>query len=222
MKKIFAAFCAIFLMPSFSAQAWIGGPFSNNSYFGEKGDDGVYEAVAIPVNNRDNPNQRIKNGIGMFRWAVTNNSSFSDEVSTSISTVFFDDEGNVLFTLVDIVPFTSNVYFGGVGRTSHTWFIEGVAYRGTCEGTANSGLGVVNCTGTASTDDGTGTIESSFKGNYSSAGDGGEGTPISRFRAKGRGTSIDVGNPLGNVDFRFRVFGSKVSQNVTYNGLSGS
>ncbi len=222
MKKIFAAFCALVLMPSFSAQAWIGGPFSNNSYFGEEGDDGVYEAVGIPVNNRDNPNQVIKNGIGMYRWAVTNNSSFTDDVSTSISTVFFDDQGNIAFTLVDVVPLTSNVYFGGVNQVSHTWFIEGVAYRGSCEGSANSGLGIVTCIGSASTTNGTGLIESSFKGRYSSAGDGGEGIPISRFRAKGRGTSIDVGNPLGTVTFRFRVFGSKVTQSVTYNGLSGT
>lgn len=221
MKKIFTIFCAVCLMPSFSAHAWIGGPFSNNSYFSESGDDGVYEAVAFPVNNRANPNQVIKNGIGMYRWAVTNNTSFSDAVSTSVSQVFFDDQGNIAFTLVDIVPLTSNVYFGGVGQTSHTWFIEGVAYRGFCEGTANSGLGIVNCVGSASNGSGTGLIESTFRGKFSSAGDGGRGIPISRFRAKGRGTSINIGGPAGNVTFRFRVFGSKVTQNVTYNGLNG-
>ena len=202
MKKIFALFCAVFLMPSFSAHAWIGGPFSNNSYFSQSGDDGVYEAVGIPVNNRANPNQRIKNGIGLYRWAVTNNTSFS-------------------FTLVDVVPVTSNVYFGGVGQVSHTWFVEGVAYRGTCEGTVNSGIGTVNCIGSASDAGGTSLIESSFKGKYSSAGDGGQGIPISRFRARGRGTFIEVGNPAGTVAFRFRVLGSKVTQNVTYNGIGG-
>lgn len=221
MKKIFTIFCAVCLMPSFSAHAWIGGPFSNNSYFSEQGDDGVYEAVAIPVNNRANPNQVIKNGIGMYRWAVTNNTSFSDGVSTSVSQVFFDDQGNILFTLVDIIPLTSNVYFGGVGQTSHTWFIEGVAYRGSCEGTANSGIGVINCVGTAASNDGTGLIESTFKGKYSSAGDGGEGIPISRFRAKGRGTSVDFNDPANSANFRFRVFGSKVTQGVTYNGIGG-
>jgi len=221
MKKIFALFCAVFLMPSFSAHAWIGGPFSNNSYFSQSGDDGVYEAVGIPVNNRANPNQRIKNGIGLYRWAVTNNTSFSDEVSTSISQVFFDVFGNIAFTLVDVVPLTSNVYFGGVGQVSHTWFVEGVAYRGTCEGTVNSGIGTVNCIGSASDAGGTSLIESSFKGKYSSAGDGGQGIPISRFRARGRGTFIEVGNPAGTVAFRFRVLGSKVTQNVTYNGIGG-
>lgn len=198
MKKIFALFCAVFLMPSFSAHAWIGGPFSNNSYFSQSGDDGVYEAVGIPVNNRANPNQRIKNGIGLYRWAVTNNTSF-----------------------VDVVLLTSNVYFGGVGQVSHTWFVEGVAYRGTCEGTVNSGIGTVNCIGSASDAGGTSLIESSFKGKYSSAGDGGQGIPISRFRARGRGTFIEVGNPAGTVAFRFRVLGSKVTQNVTYNGIGG-
>jgi hypothetical protein len=221
MKKIFTIFCAVCLLPSFSAHAWIGGPFSNNSYFSQAGDDGVYEAVAFPVRNLMNPDQEIRNGIGMYRWAVTNNTSFSDSVSTSTSQVFFDDEGNIAFTLVDIIPLTSNVYFGGVGQTSHTWFIRGVVYRGTCEGSVNSGIGVVNCVGSSSSNNGNGLIESSFKGKYSSAGDGGKGIPISRFRAKGRGTLISVGNPAATVNFRFRVLGSKVTQGVTYNGLSG-
>jgi hypothetical protein len=200
MKKIFAVFCAVWLVPSFSAHAWIGGPFSNNS-FSDKVDDGVYEAVAIPVNNRANPNQVVKNGIGMYRWAVTNNTSFSDAVAPNAG-----------------IPFTSNVYFGGLGQVSHTWFIEGVAYRGLCEGTANSGIGVINCVGTAASSGGTALIESSFKGEFSNAGDGGEGVPISRFRAKGRGTLVGISN---TARFRFRVFGSKVTQEVTYNGISG-
>ena len=66
MKKLFALFCAICLMPSFSAHAWIGGPFSNNSFFGENGDDGVYEAVGFPTSG-------VSNGVGIFRWAVANN-----------------------------------------------------------------------------------------------------------------------------------------------------
>jgi hypothetical protein len=37
-------------MPSFSAQARIGGPFSGNTYFPENGDDGVYEVAATATN----------------------------------------------------------------------------------------------------------------------------------------------------------------------------
>ncbi len=61
MKKIFALFCAVFLMPTFSAQAWIGGPFSNNSFFEPAGTDGVYEATATALN-----------GIGSIAFSVGN------------------------------------------------------------------------------------------------------------------------------------------------------
>ena len=212
MKKIFAAFCAIFLMPTFSAQAWIGGPFSNNSFFGEEGDDGVYEAIAYPTAN-------MKNGIGVYRWAVTNNKAFSSDVTTSVSSVFFDDEGNIAFTLVDVRPLTSNVYFGGVGQVSHTWFLKGVAYRGNCDGSANSGLGSITCLGQATNqEDNSQTVSSSFRAKFDGSG---QGLPISRFSGKGRGSAIDLNDPTATLPFRFVVFGSRVNPEVAYDGTRG-
>ncbi len=217
MKKLFAIFCATFLMPTFSAQAWIGGPFSNNAFFGEDGDDGVYEAIAYPVKN---PNGRgIANGIGTFRWAVTNNKSFNDSVTTSVTIAFFDDQGNITATFVDVRPLTSNVYFGGVGQVAHTWFIEGVAYRGNCEGTVNSGLGQVSCIGQATNQENSSQIISSgFRAKFDGSG---QGLPILRFSGKGRGTSENILVANSNVPFRFIVFGSRVTPLVTYNGTNG-
>lgn len=214
MKKIFAVFCAVVLMPSFSAHAWIGGPWSNNSFFGEDSDDGVYEAVAIP-----DYGQVISNGIGMFRWAVTNNRGFDSSVSTAVSTVQYDDEGNVEFTFVDIQPLTSNVYFGGVGQISHVWFIEGVSYRGNCQGSANSGLGEVFCVGQAqSAVDTSISISSGFNAQYDGSG---FGIPISRFSGYGDGTLIDSSDPDAGGTFTFFVMGSKVTSRITYNGIEG-
>lgn len=60
MKKVFAVFCALILMPSLNAHAWAGGPWSNNNVT-TTGDDGVYEAVAVATN-----------GTGIYRWGVLN------------------------------------------------------------------------------------------------------------------------------------------------------
>lgn len=60
MKKAFAVFCALVLMPGLNAQAWVGGPWSNNN-LEPSGDDGVYEAVATATN-----------GLGLYRWGVKN------------------------------------------------------------------------------------------------------------------------------------------------------
>lgn len=219
MKKIFAAFCALVLMPSFSAQAWIGGPFSNNAFFGEDGDDGVYEAVAYPIGNKAPNVPTVKNGIGTFRWAVTNTKSFTDDVTTSVTSAFFDDEGNITATFVDVRPLTSNVYFGGVGQVSHTWFIEGVAYRGNCEGSVNSGIGAISCIGQAANQEDTSqTVSSSFRAKFDG---GGQGLPVSRFSGKGRGTAVDFLDPNATIPFRFVVFGSRVTTTVVYNGQNG-
>jgi hypothetical protein len=219
MKKTFAAFCAIFLMPSFSAQAWIGGPFSNNAFFGVDGDDGVYEAVAYPIANKSPSRPTVKNGIGTFRWAVTNTKSFTDDVTTSVVTTVFDDQGNIAFTFVDVRPLTSNVYFGGVGQVAHTWFIEGVAYRGNCEGSVNSGLGSISCIGQASNVENTSqTVSSSFRAKFDGSG---QGLPVSRFSGKGRGSAVNLLDPTATVPFRFMVFGSRVTNTITYNGQNG-
>ncbi len=60
MKKAFAVFAAIILMPSLNAHAWVGGPWSGNNA-SPSGDDGVYEAVATATN-----------GSGIYRWGVKN------------------------------------------------------------------------------------------------------------------------------------------------------
>lgn len=219
MKKIFAAFCALVLMPSFSAQAWIGGPFSNNSFFGEDGDDGVYEAVAFPIGNKSPNRPTVKNGIGTFRWAVTNTKSYTDDVATSLSRVFFDDEGNISFTLVSVQPITSNVYYGGVGQISHSWFIEGVAYRGNCDGTVNSGIGSITCIGQATNQEDTSeSVSSSFRAKFDGSG---QGLPVMRFSGKGRGSAINFFDPTATLPFRFIVFGSRVTPDVNYNGQRG-
>lgn len=217
MKKLFAIFCAVFLMPTFSAQAWIGGPFSNNAFFGEDGDDGVYEAVAYPVRN---PNGKgLTNGVGTFRWAVTNTKSFNGDVTNTISTVFFDDQGNIFLTLIDVRPITSNVYYGGVGQFSHSWFIEGVSYRGNCEGTVNSGIGAITCIGQATnTENQNEIVSSSFRGKFDGSG---PGLPISRFSGKGRGSAVNILVANSELPFRFIVFGSRVTPIVTYNGVNG-
>lgn len=203
-------------MPSFSSYAWIGGPFSNNTYFGEDGDDGVYEAVAIPTNGGFS-----RNGIGMFRWGVANDSAFTDDATTSVSVALFDDQGNVIQSFVDVRPIASNIYFGGTGQISHTWFIEGVSYRGNCDGTANSGVNTITCVGTASNPQDTNEyISSQFRASFEN---GGNGVPVSRFSGRGRGQTADVfagvfGNDFEPTSFRFAVFGSKVSTFVTVNG----
>ena len=215
MKKLFAIFCAVILMPSFSSYAWIGGPFSNNTYFGEDGDDGVYEAVAIPVGGQFN------NGIGMYRWGVSNQSAFSDDATISVSVSVFDDEGNLAQTFVDVRPVASNIYFGGTGQISHTWFIEGISYRGNCDGTANSGINSITCVGTATNQRDTNLyISSQFRATFEN---GGEGVPVSRFSGRGTGQTNDqfqgiFGNTFEPVPFRFSVFGSKVASFVTVNG----
>ena len=216
MKKLFALFCAIVLMPAFSAQAWIGGPFSNNSFFGEDGDDGVYEAVAFPTVDPANPAVPVLNGIGIFRWAVTNTKAFADDVTTSVTQTFFDDQGNIVFTIVDVQPLTSNVYFGGVGQVGHSWFIEGVAYRGNCDGIVNSGLNVISAVGLATNP---AVATQRISSGFTAVKDGsGQGIIVSRFSGTGNGRVIDGAI---TTNFRFLVFGSRVTTTVTYNAVSG-
>ena len=217
MKKLFALFCAVFLMPSFSAHAWIGGPFSGNSFFGNEGDDGVYEAVASPIGNS------FQNGVGIFRWGMANSSAFPEGSTISIVTTnpFF---GTTTTITLPAVPISSNVYFGGIGQISHSWFIEGVSYRGTCEGSTNSGLNKISCVGTANVRDADGTVDpdrfvsSGFSASFEGSGDA---LPLARFAGKGRGRSEDRTNPadIQSVNFSFLVLGTKVSNFVSYAGV---
>lgn len=200
MKQLFALFCAIVLMPSFSAHAWIGGPFSNNTYFGENGDDGVYEAVAIPQVTG-------ANGIGIFRWAVTNN--FAGAAPNAIQTYTFTGiaGGSTDFA----TPVSGNINFGGISFFNHSWFIEGVSYFGICNGSVNSGIGLVSAIGVASVVAGlTNTSDSISSGFQATIANTGRGVPVRRF--EGVGTAQSTVATLGT--FPIFVFGSKVTDEI--------
>lgn len=204
MKQIFAIFLALCILPCFQTFAWIGGPFSNNSYFSENGDDGVYEAVGIP-------STAGVNGIGIMRWAVTNSVAINPDnlSSVSTSTTF----GGVTVTTFVISPTTSNVFLGGVNQISHAWFLQGVSYTGTCNGLVNSGLGIVTCSGLATQGTTTNTISAGFTASFNNSG---TGIPISRFSGTGNGSASNGGVI---TPFTFNAFGSKVSSQVIYNGV---
>ncbi len=128
MKKAFAIFTAVILMPASQSLAWTGGPFSNNSRFAS-GDDGVYEAVAT-----------TSNGLGIYRFAVRNNGSSSEAAggggtnpngSTGVSS-------NVQFSAGLLAASSSNV-----------WYYKGITYYGPAFGTVNSDAGIVVCIGNA-------------------------------------------------------------------------
>ncbi|MCB1064743.1 MAG: hypothetical protein KDN20_17715 [Verrucomicrobiae bacterium] len=126
MKQAFGIFLAILIMPTFQVQAWIGGPFSGNSYH-DNGDDGVYEAIGS-----------MTDGTAMYRWAVNN-----------------ENAGGVPMTGADAGgSLTSNVQFGGlVGASSpHVIWYRGVVYYGRCFGLVNSNMGRVSVTGSATID----------------------------------------------------------------------
>ncbi len=203
MKQIFAIFLAICVLPGFHSYAWVGGPFSNNTYFGEQGDDGIYEAVAIPRGGN--------NGIGLFRWAVTNAFQGLDPSNTTSINFSFGNSSSD-FT----VPVSGNVSFDGVATYTNTWFIEGNYYRGFTTGTVNSGLGIVSATGVARTAAGiNGVAESISSGFTATFTNSDNGIPVRRFEGRGRaaGTSPDVGT------FTIAVFGTKVQDTVFYFGL---
>ncbi len=123
MKKVLGVFLAIVLMPASQVQAWIGGPFSNNSYF-TNGDDGIYEAYAT-----------LQNGTGLFRFAVRNNGTSSESAAGAVN-------GMV----------SSNVMFSGgllQSVSSCFWYFRGVTYAGPCVGIANSEMGIVSAIGNA-------------------------------------------------------------------------
>lgn len=206
MKQLFAIFCAVCLMPSMTSFGWVGGPFSNNTYFGENGDDGVYEAVAVPTS----PGTR--NGIGLFRWGVTND--FPGLNPANITSFRFT-RGDAFTDFT--IPVSGNVQFSGVSTFNHSWFLRGVFYTGFCNGTVNSGIGFVSATGVASSTAGiTGTVESissSFRARFTNEGDG---IVVRRFEGRGRASStVDA---FGQ--FRFFAFGSKVHDGVQYFGLN--
>lgn len=232
MNKLFAAILAVLIVPTFNSYAWIGGPFDNNS-FSPEGDDGIYEAIAVPTTG---------SGLGMYRWGVHNRNPGGVPFANGLA-------GN-----------TGNVQFAGMIGTfnQHVWYLNGEVYYGPCFGSVNSSVGTIRCVGNAATAvpqivntgnqfgplsqttaptqrfvfdangniivDGNGNpvtatlgdIANSFfrgriqKGNYNHA--------ARRFTGMGTLTANVLGNGAvqGQVTrVRFRVFGSRVSMNVT-------
>ncbi|MFK5920597.1 MAG: hypothetical protein QM496_00340 [Verrucomicrobiota bacterium] len=128
MKKAFAVFTAIILMPSLNAHAWVGGPWSGNNS-SQSGDDGIYEAVAT-----------MTNGTGLYRWAVRNNSISSTSNQSTVSS--------------PTAPQSSNVLFGGGilgAQSSNVWYYRGVVYYGPVFGVVNSAMGIVTAVANAAT-----------------------------------------------------------------------
>lgn len=241
MKKIFTLFCAICLLPNFSAYAWIGGPFSGNSFFGAGGDDGVYEAAATAVN-----------GIGLFRIVVGN--EFNGVNPTGVqSSGSSQQQGGLLATTFEVTGVQSgNVVIGSYASgDSNVWFFEGLFYSGRTYGTASSTLGivqgiaeagssiVVEPVGIAAIPGIPGqpgppgqpgsppilgspevpqdlsplfNLNSSFTASFHNRG---PFLPSRTFSGTGRGLrTTHRGTPLGPA-FNFTVFGSKVSNTIT-------
>lgn len=184
MKKIFAVFCAVVLMPSFSAHAWIGGPFSNNSFFGEAGDDGVYEAAASALN-----------GIGLYRIVVGN--TYEGINPAGVTTSSQVASGNVVI----------GAYEPNFTTFSNVWFYEGVFYAGVTLGTASSVMGTVTAFAEALDDRGMGfnILSSSFIAHFQGTG---RFLPARVFSGRG------LAQLTGDDPFEFGVYGSKVSHTI--------
>lgn len=198
MKKLFAIFCSICLMPTFSAQAWIGGPFSNNTFFEPNGDDGVYEATASAVN-----------GIGIYRFAVGNGfrGVAPEGVTASVPNQVVFPPG----TIVTIPGINSgNVVIGAWGNGfTNVWFYEGVQYFGITLGTVNSLRGQVIGMATARDNAGQGTnsLASAFKANLQRD---------NRFVAATPFQGVGQAHLSAGTRFRFTVLGSKVSNDLLF------
>ena len=201
MKKLFTVFCAVCLMPTFSAQAWVGGPFSNNSFFGENGDDGVYEAAAT-----------APNGIGLFRIVVGNNFTGVNPtaVITSIPGSVIVPAGSGIATTTTLPIGSGNVIVGALGSTfSNMWYVAGVFYAGTTWGTASSVMGTVQAMAEARNQRGVGPVflSSAFVANFQGSG---RFLPARAFSGFGR---LTVG---AGPEIPFSVFGSKVSSRILF------
>lgn len=198
MKKILAAFCALVLMPSFSAQAWIGGPFSNNSFSDVGGDDGVYEATASTVN-----------GIGLYRFAVGNEFEGVNPqgVAASVPSSVVFEPG----TVVTVPGISSgNVIIGAWGNGfTNVWYYRGVQYFGVTLGSVNSASNSVIGMATSRDNNGQGgnTITTAFRARLIGSSKIIASTP---FQGVGRAQTS------GGVRFRFTVLGSKVSNNLNF------
>ncbi|MEM9283947.1 MAG: hypothetical protein AAGA96_19165 [Verrucomicrobiota bacterium] len=198
MKKCFAIFCATILMPMFSAQAWVGGPFSFNTYGDVQSEDGVYEASAAGETG----------AIGVFRFIVGN--TFQGVNAAGVVSTTGSQQattGNVVINVPSIN--SGNIFIGGIGGRSNIWFFQGVGYYGTTLGSIVPGSGSVTGFGFANDGNGNGTntIESFFTATLDRR---------TRYVAatvfRGQGSARVTNN--GTTDFNFSVFGAKVSNNI--------
>lgn len=200
MKKFFAVFSAICLIPGLNAYAWVGGPYSNNSFSDVGGDDGVYEAIGT-----------AKNGIGMYRIVVGN--SFEGVNPTAVQSSVpsqVGSGGNFPITVPGLN--SGNIFFGALGSSaSNIWVFEGVSYFGNVIGTVNSAQGRVIGVGTAFTGaNQTGArLSSYFRANLTGTG---KLLPVRTFAGTGK---FQVSTQLGR-NVRFTVFGSKVSDEILF------
>lgn len=187
-------------MPTFSAQAWIGGPFSNNSFFEPAGTDGVYEATATAFN-----------GIGLYRFAVGN--EFVGINPTGVNASVPSQSTVQPGTLVTVPGISSgNVVIGAWGSGfTNIWYYRGVQYFGNTLGTVNAVAGQVVGMAASRNNNGAGALQitSAFKAKLVNTGEFVASTP---FNGVGRAATN------GGVRFRFTVLGSKVSNNL-YFGL---
>lgn len=128
MKQIIGIFSALVLVPSMQVQAWIGGPWGNESYQAN-GDDGVYEAIGT-----------MTDGTAMYRWSVFNENPGGAALGGGGG--LFGGGGSGV---------TSNVQFGGLSgaASSHVIWYRGLIYYGRCFGLVNSHLKQIMVTGNA-------------------------------------------------------------------------
>ncbi len=191
MKQVFAVITALVLMPALNAQAWIGGPWSNGSY-NQTGDDGVYEAIATTTN-----------GVGMYRWAVRNNSSSIPAPADATAALQ-----------------QSNVQFGGLiaAANSNVWYYKGVTYYGRCFGIVNSGMKIVSVTGNASTD-GLDNAGNSINGVTLSGPNSTLDTPQPQTVAVSVTDTNSTGNAVTGFD---NDLGDQSTQNINPGSLGGN
>lgn len=222
MKQVFGIFAALILMPTFQVQAWVGGPWSNNSYQ-SNGDDGIYEAVGT-----------MTDGTALYRWAVqnepTSGATLTDGARGTTGGGFLQTPGG---------SNSSNVQFGGLvgANSAHVIWYRGVVYYGRVFGTVNSGLNTVAAVGNATTTGGfnsttningvaiqgplpeagiQGIANSAFRGTMT------QKHPMKRFH--GRGQVVFLGSGVGNDSSTsfpspghkvgLKVFGAQVSVQV--------
>ena len=213
------------------------GPFSGNSFFGDDTgqDDGAYEATASMVN-----------GTGIYRFGVKNEFAgfTADDVPTvtyafPVTTTSIAPDGTIVVSTQvfeqEVISISSgNLNFGGVGGMTHSWFIEGVSYFGTCVGSVNSDLGTVYGSGSAQdgvsnlfgllVTDGDNSVSSGFSGTVQKGNSGALSFSETRFSGTGQavvntkgvdvvtGEDTDIMGPIRD----FVIFGTKYSNQVTY------